>query len=62
MFGFFKNNFILRFMALFKFSGVMALFFILVFVGRTLDVAKILEIMVQRMVLFPMLAKKWILY
>jgi hypothetical protein len=36
----------------------MALFFILVFVGRTLDVAKILEIMVQRMVLFPILAKK----
>jgi hypothetical protein len=44
-------------MALFKFSGVMALFYILVFVGRTLDVAKILEIMVQRMVLFPILAK-----
>jgi hypothetical protein len=45
-----------------KFSGVMALFFILVFVGRTLDIAKILEIVVQRMVLFPILAKKWILY
>jgi hypothetical protein len=35
----------------------MALFFILVFIGRTLDIAKNLEIMVQRMVLFPILAK-----